>query len=67
MRYVIQSIERRNDNTASYFAAIHGYSPFYVREWPNGRMFDSEQDAHTYAMGELFTDSSAYQLIPVDN
>ena len=49
MKYVIQCNTRQNERAPAFFCAIHGYSPFYVREVAKARKFDSAKEAKAYA------------------
>jgi hypothetical protein len=65
-KYSIVSLERKQANEPSLFCAIHGYSPFYVREVSKAAKFDTAKEAGEYAIKELFKEESAFSVIMVD-
>jgi hypothetical protein len=64
-KYAIVSLERKQANEPSLFCAIHGYSPFYVREASKTKKFGTAKEAGEYAMKELFNNESAFSVIVV--
>ena len=56
MKFVIKSKER-----GLYFVAIHSYTPFYG-EKAKARKFRNFNEAHNYAMTELFTAPVAFEI-----
>lgn len=58
-RYIIRSTERNAPHC--YFAAIHGYSPFFSSK-EKARRFDTEAQAEAYALAELFTVRGAFEV-----
>lgn len=65
MKFVIQCNTRQNERAPAFFCAIHGYSPFYVREVSKARKFETAEEAKAYANAELFTSPDAFTVLPV--
>lgn len=60
-QYIIRSTHREDPN--AYFAAIHRSTPmFFDRD--KARRFSSQEMATAYARTELFTEDTAFQVLP---
>lgn len=58
-KYVIRSVQRHESD--GYFAAIHGFSPYYSSK-DRARRFSSRNEAEAYALKELFNDPSGFDV-----
>ena len=58
MQNVIISKERNGH----YFMAFHGYSSWFTADLAKAKTFPSYREAYEYAMRELFTEPSAFQV-----
>jgi len=68
--FVIKSTIRANQgdlvaNKNCYFIAWHSYTPFYGTI-DKAERFNSFLEAHHYAMRELFTNDSAFEIEEID-
>ena len=61
-QYIIRSTQRDEPN--AYFVAIHSFTPFYG-EKKKARAFSTSQEAHEYAISELFTSIKAVEIVEV--
>lgn len=61
-QYIIRSTHR--DEANGFFVAIHSFTPFFAGR-DTARRFSSQEMATAYALTELFTDDSAFEILAV--
>ena len=58
-KFIIRSVRRDLPN--NYFCAIHSFTPYYATK-AEARTFETEREASDYALKELFTVESAFDI-----
>jgi len=62
MFYVIKSTHRAAEGPHCYYVAVHGFSP-YFSTLDRAKRFTSNDEAYCFAMEELFTSDSAFEIV----